>query len=47
MNPIILFVVALLAAGGMLCAATGLLVPAIASWVAAALVSQPLMMANT
>jgi len=47
MNPITLFVVALLAAGGMLCAASGLLVSAITLWVAAALVSQSLMMANT
>jgi regulator of protease activity HflC (stomatin/prohibitin superfamily) len=47
MNPITLFIVVVIAAVGGLLAAMGHLVPAIACWVVAAVVSQSLKMANT
>ena len=47
MNPITLFIVAVLAIAGGLLGASGYLIPAIVVWVTAAVVSQSLKMANT
>ena len=47
MNPITFFIATITAISGLLVAAMGNLIPAIALWIAAAIISQSLKMANT